>query len=346
MPVTGVEIGRGAGGGSVARRAETVEPFLRGVAWAAGAGAPYPRADPADVDRLPRDTWGAASIPVGVRLELAGDATALRVRYVATTAEMGFRGPSAGTTFSVWRSGEKVDERPAELGEGEVELSLGAGDDRAVVYLPEGMKPVVTALAGIGGQIAPAPRQPRWLCYGDSIAEGWVASEPALAWPAITGRRWGLDVVNLGYAGAARGEIVCAEQLAALDAQVVSVTHGTNCWTRVPHSASMMRATTEAFLRIVRAGHPGVPIVLGSPVVRPDAESTPNKLGATLADLRAAMEEVGRALVEEGDELLTVVPGAGLIAPSMLADGVHPGDEGHEALARSLGEAVARAVSA
>src|SRR3954462_10721657 len=98
----------------------------------------------------------------------------------------------------------------------------------------------------------------------------------------------------------------------------------------------MMRSTTESVVPIVRAGHPGVPIVLASPVVRPDAEATPNELGATLADLRAAMEEVGERMAAE-DELLTVLPGGELLDPALLADGVHPGDEGHRVLARAFG---------
>jgi lysophospholipase L1-like esterase len=277
-----------------------------------------------------------------VRLELVGDATELDLSYVTTTEDMGYRGPGAGTAFSVWRNGKQVDQQRAVLGEGHARLLLGSGDQRAIVYLPEGMKPTVTSVEGADGAIAPAPAQPRWLAYGDSIAEGWIASGPPLAWPAIAGRDRALDVVNLGYAGAARGEVVSAEQVAALDADVISITHGTNCWTRIPHSVDMMRASTEAFLRIVREGHPGVPIVLASPVVRPDAEETPNKLGATLADLRAVMEEVGHRFARD-DELLTVVPGGDLLDPALLADGVHPGDEGHAVLARAFGDAVVHA---
>jgi lysophospholipase L1-like esterase len=77
-------------------------------------------------------------------------------------------------------------------------------------------------------------------------------------------------------------------------------------------------------------------------VVRPDAEATPNKLGATLADLRAVMEEVGRRFAK-GDDLLVLLPGGDLLDPALLADGVHPGDEGHQVLAKAFGEAVVHA---
>ena len=138
----------------------------------------------------------------------------------------------------------------------------------------------------------PAPPQKRWLCYGDSIAEGWCASEPAGAWPHIVSRRHDLDVVNLGYAGSARGELPSAEELAALPADLISVAHGTNCWTRTPVSADLFGAGLRAFLDLVRAGHPETPIVAISPILRLDAEDTPNVLGMSLADLRAVFENV------------------------------------------------------
>jgi hypothetical protein len=318
-------------------RPAEVEPYVRGVAWPAGAGVAYPRADPVDARRLPADTWSAAQLPAGVRLEMAGDARHVRVDYVTTTADLGRRGRAAGSTFEVWRDGRRVDEVAAELGAGSVRLHLGQGPHRAIVYLPEGMKPFVTRLEAEGGRIEPAPEQPRWIAYGDSIAEGWIASSPAVSWVAAAGRRYGFDVVNMGYAGAARGEIVSAEQIASREADVISLSHGTNCWSMVPYSTDMMRSTTEAFLRVVRAGHPGVPIVVASPLVRPDAEDRPNRLGATQADLRLAMEEAVRAV---GDDRTTLVPGRDVLSPEMLGDGVHPDDAGHGVLVEVFGAAV------
>ncbi len=251
---------------------------------------------------------------------------------------MGYRGPGAGTTFALWREDKPVDEQKASLGEGTVELELGSGDERAVVYLPEGMKPTVLAIDAVGGEIEPAPAQPRWLCYGDSLAEGWVASGPSGAWPAIAGRRFGLDHVNLGYAGSARGELVSAEHIAGLDSPaVISVSHGTNCWTRIPHSVDQMTANTRAFLEVLRQGHPDTPIVVCSPVLRPDAEIAPNRLGATLVDLRNAIETVARELD------VVLVSGDGLLTADQLPDGIHPGDEGHQVMAEAFGAAVAGA---
>jgi lysophospholipase L1-like esterase len=328
-------------------RPEQPEPFLRGCAWPDGAGVAYPRADPTDFARLPIDTWATAQLPVTVRLELVGDAELVEVEYRTATDDFGYRGAGAGTTFAVWRDGVRVAEEPAVLGEGTVSLGLGrhASDSPAVVYLPEGMKPTVSTVRAIGGSIEPAPHGPRWVAYGDSILEGWVASGPARAWPAIAARAFRLDVVNLGYAGSARGEIVSAEHIASLPADVISISHGTNCWTRTPHSFDQMVANTAAFLDVVRQGHPQTPIVVTTPVLRPDAEQTPNRLGATLDDLRRAMEIAVCRRADMGDECLTVVTGSGLLTADQLPDGIHPGDEGHEILARAFGAAVAEASS-
>jgi lysophospholipase L1-like esterase len=103
----------------------------------------------------------------------------------------------------------------------------------------------------------------------------------------------------------------------------------------------MMMAGMDAFLRVVREGHPGVPIVVCSPVLRPDAEQTRNKLGATLEDLREAIEDVVASRRERGDRDLYLVHGAGVLRAEHLADGIHPGDEGHRIMARAFGDRVA-----
>ncbi len=325
------------------RRPEQPEPFLRGVVWPGTSKAPYPRANPIDRMRIPGDTWQMASIPVGARLEVVGDATEVEIDYRTTTDQTGYRGDGAGVTFTAWTAAGRVASEAAALGEGTVRLPLH-GDTPTIIHLPEGMVPWVLEVRGVGGDIAPAPAQPRWVVYGDSVAEGWIATEPGLAWPAVAGRAQGLDHVNLGYAGAARGETASAEQIAKLDADVLTVCHGTNCWTRTPHSAAQMAANTDAFLEVLRQDHPDTPIVVASPVVRPDAEATANRLGATLQDLRVAMEDVTQARIDAGDGRLHLVRGGAMLAPDQLGDGIHPDDGGHQAMADVIGAAVRAAL--
>lgn len=331
------------------RRPWQPEGFLRGVVWPGTRSVPYPRANPIDRTRIPGDTWQMASIPVGVRIEVVGEAERLLISYRTETDNLGYRGDGAGIAFASWTRDGKVGEIRAELGEASAVVPLDPEADRTIVYVPEGMKPAIESIVGQRGdgvELAahPAPPEPRWVVYGDSVAEGWIASEPALAWPAIAGRAQRLDHVNLGYAGAARGETASAEQVAKLDADVITVCHGTNCWTRTPHSAAQMRANTDAFLTVLRQDHPTTPIVVASPVVRPDAEQTPNRLGATLADLRREMEQVVQERMDAGDGRLSLVRGLDLITADQLGDGIHPDDDGHRAMADGIGAAVRAAL--
>jgi lysophospholipase L1-like esterase len=326
-------------------RPEQPEPFLRGCAWPPGPDIPYPRCDPGPLGlRLPADTRDVASIPVGVRFVFLGEPETLEVDYRTETRELGYRGEGAGTEFVVFRGSRRVDAAPAQLGEGTVRLRVGEGAEPVSVYLPEGMRPTVLALRPQGDEIRPAPPQRRWLCYGDSIVEGWCASEPAGAWPHIVSRQNQLDVVNLGYAGAARGEVPSAEEIASLPADLITVAHGTNCWRRTPHSAGLFSAGLHAFLDLVRAGHPDTPIVAISPILRMDAESVPNVLGTSLGDLRAAFEGVVEQRQKAGDGLLRLVPGRDLVAEEHVPDGIHPDDEGHRRMARALAPVFGEAI--
>jgi lysophospholipase L1-like esterase len=317
-------------------------PFLRGAGFAGTPRVPYPRAKAEDAGRLPLDTWMQAQIPVGIRLEFTGDAAEIVIRYETKTDQLGFRGEGAGTTFQLWRKGVLVSEEQAKLGEGRAMLKTGdfQPEERAIVYLPEGMKPLIHDVAPSPGgtMLEAAAPQPRWVAYGDSIGEGWSASAPALGWCSIAAREHGLDLINMGYAGAARGELVSAEHIAEIGADVISITHGTNCWNRIPHSKDQMRANTAAFIDMVRQGHPNTPILVCTPVVRPEAEDTPNKLGATLQDLRREME---RAVT---DRDVSLVDGLPIIDATMLADATHPNDDGHRAIAATLGPLIAKLV--
>lgn len=324
------------------------EPFVRGAPYPSAGEVPYPRANPSDTARLPADIWHAAVVPAGVRLELVGDAEAVDVAYRTTSGNLGYRGEGAGITFSVWRGARKVGEEEAVLGEGLVRLPLGttAPDKPAIIYLPEGMQPVVQSLTAVQGDIEPAPERPRWIAYGDSITQGWIASGPSQGWAAIAARKAGLDLVNLGYASAGRGEIVSAEHIAALPADVITIAYGASCWTRVPHSVGMIGEGFRAFIDMIRQGHATTPVVVVSPVLRPDGEDEPNRLGATLADIRHAIESVTRERILDGDRTLALVAGENVISSDHLADGIHPNDEGHKRIAATVVKAMNAAMKA
>jgi lysophospholipase L1-like esterase len=319
-----------------------ISAFLRGCAFPAHADAPYPRAN-LDDRRLPADVAAAARVPAAVSLAVSGAAEAIELSYAAAPAAGGMRGPSFGTTFAAYPA--EGQGPPAEVqavpGEGTVRLPLFPGP--ATVYLPEGMAPTVTGIRGIGGAVTPGPAQRRWLAYGDSITEGWGATTPGRTWLTTAARRLGLEAINFGYAGSGRGELVVAEAMAAVPADVITMAFGTNCWGMIAFSEELLEATVRAFVASVRVGHPRTPIILVSPIIRPDAETTPNRFGVTLAQLRAAYERAALGLGAAG-EGITLLRGRELVSAGQLADGIHPDDDGHAALAAAVGTAVRSAV--
>ncbi|MFJ8695554.1 GDSL-type esterase/lipase family protein [Streptomyces roseolilacinus] len=319
-------------------------PFLRGTAWWDG---PRPvRVDPSVVGVLPWELVERAALPVGVRLEFAAapGTRAVQVRYRARVPGQDGGPPVPAHCFGLWRGGRCVGEAygAPSAAEATVTLTLPPAEGDAVftVYPPEGAAPVVLGLRAVGGAVAAAPRRPRWVVYGDSITEGWWATRPAHAWPAAAGRALGLDPVNLGYAGSARGELPVARQLAALPAALLTLAFGTNCWGPVPTTPPFLYELTRAFVATVREGQPDTPLLVVSPLLRPDAETTANASGATLAELRTAMEEAVRELRAAGDPHLVLLPGRPLLRPEHLWDGLHPDDAGHARLAAAVAGAV------
>jgi lysophospholipase L1-like esterase len=317
-------------------------PFVRGAAWLAADMRPppdahprtwlaatdvrYPRVRPGD-SRIPLDTFDAGTLPVGLRLEALSDARAIDIEVTSRGAAPGL--PEGQTSLELWADGSLIDVRPAPVGTGVVRLDTGPG--RVTVYLPHEMRPLPLQLRAVDGNIEPAPAQSRWLAYGDSITEGANLSAPSRAWPALVARELGFEVVNLGFAGAARGELALAEQMAMLDADVMSVAVGTNCWRRVPTSVEQMAANIDAFLAVLKQERPEVPVILVSPLLRPDAEATANRLGATLTDLREAIEQAGAR-----QSNVHVISGVGIVTASQLPDGLHPEETGHEAIADAV----------
>lgn len=321
--------------------------YVRGAAWWAPDGRPV-RADPADRDRLPGDTWERARTPAGVRLEFtAHGVTAVEVVYEPCAPAEADADRDVPAVFTVI-GGVDVRARTTP-GAHVARLPLPRPDGTYTVQLPQGVRPLLREVRALGGgTLAPAPRRPRWLVYGDSLVEGWAATRPHFAWPSVAARMLGVEDVNLGYAGAARGEVASAQQIAALDADLLTVAFGTNCWARTPHPAPLLYETARAFLAVVRAGHPQAPLLVLSPVLRPDAETAPNALGATHAELRDAVERAARDAAGHGDKQLALLPGGALLTADHLVDGVHPGDRGHLLLARAVTKslsAVARSLT-
>lgn len=293
------------------------------------------------IARVPADTAAAGGVPAGVRLELTGSAAELELELgVGARSPVG--SPTLPLQVSVWIDDELHSVLPVTAPAVTVRIPLATPDDaRITVYLPEGDDLRVIRIRSIGGLLRPAARGLRWLVYGDSITQGWSTTDAGATWPARLARAQGLDLVNLGFAGAARGELPVALQLAACAPEVVTLAWGTNSWSTIPVDGESIATSMRLFLAAIRLANPTVPVLVVSPIVRPAAEDEPNVFGASLRDLRRAMETAVLTLVAD-DPRLALLPGESLVHADLLVDGVHPGDAGHAKMASLVGEELAR----
>lgn len=321
--------------------ADFVRGLLPTLSQATGSRLPAVQSE-----KLPVDTVRVARVPAGVHLALIGTARAvdLEVRVGAPTWRSA---PTVGEVFMVRCSGTShAVPLPADAGVVHVDLPARSPEETVRIYLPETVELELVSITAKGGDIAPAQRGPRWVVCGDSIAQGWSVTEAGMAWPSLVAASLGLDLVNLGFAGSARGELPVADVIAESEADAVTLAWGTNSYSTIPTDAAQIAETMRVFLTAVRQGLPDAPLIVISPIIRPDAETTPNRFGTTHRELRAALESAVLAFAESHhDDRVVLVHGRDIVpANALTEDGVHPGDEGHAHVAAAVEAYVAAAL--
>ncbi len=171
--------------------------------------------------------------------------------------------------------------------------------------------------------------------YGSSITEGGCAGRPGTSYVSILGRWLDADVRNFGFSGKARGEAEFARYIAALPAMRLFVYDYDHNAPDVEH----LRATHEAFFRIVREAWPELPIVMLS---RPDTDKSPADAAARREVIRRTCETARAA----GDKQVWFADGGMFFGDEGRAectiDGTHPNSLGFMRMARSLYPLLAR----
>lgn len=280
--------------------------------------------------RLPPDTWTQANRSIGRRIEFDSDGGTVHVDISSRPAE----GISqTRQDIEVWNSTTNMLAHRQPITDQTTTIGLPVPTGSTRIYLPETVA-TVARMWSDDTELRDPPAEPIWLAYGDSITAGECATTYSRAWPATVARDLHLDVVNLGFSGAGRGEGVVAEQMCEWRADLITVAFGSNCWRGIPHSNEQMAAITDAFLATLTRSHHGVPVVVVTPTLRPDAENEPNASGATLGTLRLAQQVAARAHAS------AVVDGRDLLYAEDLVDGLHPSDRGHRRYADKLTQVI------
>jgi lysophospholipase L1-like esterase len=295
---------------------------------------------PPAVDSLANSTAGGQiqfqtdSTRVAVRVQLAGPAG---MDHMPSTGQCGFDcyvGP-AGEQRYVSTTRMDLTKTAYE----HVLFNLPAAGVRNVTLnfpLYQGVKTVEVGLNEGSQVLAPPPftREGRVVVYGTSITQGGCAARPGMAYTNILSRRLNVEFINLGFSGSGRGEAEVAEAVAQVAHPICFVLdYEANCV-----STELLRETLPRFIRILRAAHAGVPILVVSRT--PYAVELQNEESARAG---AERREFQRATVEklrsEGDALVFFKDGSDLLGEDFdecTVDGGHPTDLGFLRMANGL----------
>ncbi len=165
----------------------------------------------------------------------------------------------------------------------------------------------------------------RYLAYGDSITQGFTASEVGKSYTYLVACKKGWQLVNLGLAGRAT-TASDGTTVGSLGADVISVLIGVNDWQGGVALATYSNRL-DAFLANLRVLQPTVPVYLLTPLWV-DASWNPASDIAPLESYRQVARAVAAA---RSDPKLSVIEGPELIDPSIAYFDpvlVHPNDSG------------------
>ncbi len=188
-----------------------------------------------------------------------------------------------------------------------------------------------------GAELAsPTPRMDfrPLVCYGTSITQGCCASRPGLCYTNRLSRRLNRTVLNMGFAGAGRGEPEVAERLASIESP------GLYLLDYDPNTTpEKLEETLPQFVRILLAKHPKVPILTVSKILYPGESAEQNRRWASIH--RRNMEQFR----ESGFGNVHFLDGSTLLgddSDECIADNCHPNDLGFYRMSEGMAPVLRR----
>ena len=223
---------------------------------------------------------------------------------------------------------------------GAVRLPLpGLGEPHRVrVWLPCLSPCAVRDVRCDGTYLRPVPARPVLLVLGDSIAQGFVARDPARCWAALLSEHLGLDLLNQGVGGQVFQPGSLAGLSGAQDVAAIVVEFGAN-YRYEPCQAHRVGREVRAYLDEVAAAWPEVPTWVLTPL--PTSEALyPTYRGSCFAEVPALVTASAAR-----HPSMRLVNGAALLDAGRLgelcADGAdHPAPAGQALLFERLSFAV------
>lgn len=164
--------------------------------------------------------------------------------------------------------------------------------------------------------------------YGSSITEGGCATRPANAYTALLSRWLDANYINLGFSGAAKGEIEMANYIAGLEMSVLVIDYDHNAPT-VEH----LEKTHETFFKAIRKIHPNLPVLF---LTKPDFDSNPLES----AKRRRVVKNTYENAMSAGDQSVYFIDGETFFGKAnreaCTIEGCHPNDLGFMRMAETI----------
>lgn len=209
----------------------------------------------------------------------------------------------------------------------------GLGPEHHVrIYLPCLRGCVVRDVWCDGTYVRPVDARPQMLVLGDSISQGFVVGDPALAWPAVLANERGLDLVNQGVGGQVAQPGTLRGIASHVDPALIVVALGANYRFEACSIRAVARDIRQYLIDVARLW-PDVPAFVVSPIWH-NEEALPSHAMSCYESVPMLL----RAQASVHDSMV-YVDGSGLLDAdaALLADGMdHPNAAGNEQLARRL----------
>jgi hypothetical protein len=278
-------------------------------------------------DKFRAAVWDLAQHPSGGRIRFRTDSIALGLVAENPRFSNMHHMPSVGENgFDLYIGGQYMGSAWPD-GAGKIKGDWRLGRERKMrdvtLYLPL-YKAVSIQEVSLDAEARLEPAAPYAIAkpvvyYGSSITQGGCASNPGGSCQALLERRLDADFVNLGFSGNGLGDPAVAEAICELDPSGVVLDFWAN------PSASQYAAALPAFVDILRAKWPRLPILVVSPFYFP-AEDGSADVAREQSAKRITADEFVRQRGSAGDRWIMFVDGLKMLSRDQadgLVDGVH-----------------------
>lgn len=174
----------------------------------------------------------------------------------------------------------------------------------------------------------PARKEKPIVVYGTSIAQGGCASRPAMAWPAIVGRKLDRPLINLGFSGNGRLEKEVIDLISEIDAKVFVLDCLPNLDASDATKSENVKNLVIESVRQLQKKNPSTPILLVEHCGFSD-EGIKSSLEKNVKALNRAQRAALEQLKVEGHNNLYLLSKEEIgLSMDGTVDGIHPNDLG------------------